>query len=290
MIHKVLITAMSAAAIGTGIYAFHLRSQIRSLQQEQTLLGRQIEQVSRERDAAINQLAALQQENAQLRANESELLALRNEVTRLRYQQIASLESTQSKTNNAAPEEKTIIHLKTRFVSLPAEDLPKLGVSWMSGMQGGKTGQLTEQQFKIINEALKGASDANLISAPEVTTYNGGQTCLSAVRTVAVGGTNAMVGTILDVTPYFLTNPPAFNLNLSAKLNQLTGDSSQPEVRTIEVTNRVTVSPGQTVVLESEFPPGGWLPDATNVPVGPRSLLVFVTPQVVDSRDFPKPQ
>jgi type II secretory pathway component GspD/PulD (secretin) len=79
-------------------------------------------------------------------------------------------------------------------------------------------------------------------------------------------------------------------LNLNAEFSQLTGDPSQPDLQTTQATNQVTLSPGQTVVLEKEIPAGGWMPDSTNTTVGPRILLVFVTPQVVDSRDFPKRQ
>jgi hypothetical protein len=58
-------------------------------------------------------------------------------------------------------------------------------------------------------------------------------------------------------------------------------------MQTIQATNQVILYPGQTVVLEAEIPPGGRLPDSTNIPAGPRSLLVFVTPQVVDSHGQP---
>jgi len=71
-------------------------------------------------------------------------------------------------------------------------------------------------------------------------------------------------------------------------LIQLTGDPSQPGVQTIQVTNHVSLQPGQTVVLEKEIPPGGWLDSPTNATTESRSLLMFVTPQVVDS-DFMKP-
>jgi hypothetical protein len=84
------------------------------------------------------------------------------------------------------------------------------------------------------------------------------------------------------MTPYFLTNSLTFNLDLGAKLTQLTGDPSQPGVQTIQATNQVTLSPGQTFVFAEPIPSGGWIPDSTNIPAGPRSLLIFVTPTVVD--------
>jgi RNA polymerase sigma factor (sigma-70 family) len=288
-LQKTLVTATIAVAAGAVIYAFQLQNQIRLLQQQQTSLTEQIQQLQQERDNAKNQLAALQQENEQLNANETELLKLRGEVTLLRRQQNVSA-PTKSETNNLAHAETTSIHVRIKFISLPSEDLQAFGVSWMSDAGGGKTGFLTEQQFKTINEAMQGASDVNVISVPQIITFDRGQARVSATKAFPVGGTNASVGTSLDVTPYFSTNSSTFVLDLNAQFTQLTGDLSRPDLQTVQATNQVTLSPGQTVVLEKEIPPNGWMPDFTNITVGPRSLLVFVTPQVVDSRGFPKRQ
>ncbi len=296
MIHKFLITGMAAVAIGTGIYAVHLQSQIRSLQQQQTSLAAQVEQLSRERDDTKNQLAALQQENQQLNANEMELLKLRGEVTRLRRQQNVPPKVAQPETNSLPDARKIQILLTSQIVSLPAEDLQILGIGWTSDAHGNKSGVLTEQQFKTISEALRGASDVNLVSAPRVVTINGETATISVTRafpmfsagdTNASGGVNyTNIGTSLTVSPDFSTNSSMFTLNLNAKLNQLTGDPSQPNVQTIQLTNQVTLSPGQTFVFEQEIPIGNWLPDSTNIPTEPRSLLMFVTPTVVNDQDF----
>jgi hypothetical protein len=90
----------------------------------------------------------------------------------------------------------------------------------------------------------------------------------------------------LYVLPYFSTNSSTFDLTLSAELKQLAGDLSQPDVQTIQITNQMSLLPGQTAILEKEIPGGGWLSDATNIPAGPRVLLMFVTPTIVDSRDY----
>jgi RNA polymerase sigma factor (sigma-70 family) len=299
MIYKIVITGMTAAAIGIGIYAVHLQKQIGALQQQQTLLNQQIAQLTQERDDAKNQLAALQQENEQLHANEIELLKLRGEITQLRRQQNISPAAAPSETN--LPDLKKIqILLKSQIVSIPAEDLQILGVGWTSEAQGNKSGLLTEQQFKTISEALQGASDVNVISAPRVVTINGETATISVTRAFpmfSAGDTNANsgvnntnVGTSLNVSPFFSTNSSTFTLNLNAKLNQLTGDPSQPNVQTIQLTNQVTLSPGQTFIFEQEIPIGNWLPDSTNIPIEPRSLLMFVTPTVVNGRDFQKRQ
>jgi hypothetical protein len=96
---------------------------------------------------------------------------------------------------------------------------------------------------------LQGASDVETISEPEVVTVNGRQTELRATQSVPVDGTNADVGASLDMTPYFSTNSLTFNLDLGAKLTQLTGDPSQPGVQTIEAINQVTLSPDQIFVF-----------------------------------------
>jgi RNA polymerase sigma factor (sigma-70 family) len=290
MIQKILITGITAAAVGTGIYAFHLQSEVGSLQQQQTLIGQQIEQLSRERDEATNQLASLQQENKQLRANEPELLKLRGEVTRLQHPQNIPPRTVQSEMVIKANSDPIDIHTKARFISIPSEDLGAMGIAWMSDAQGNKTGLLSEQQFKVIREAMQGASDVETLAEPESVTSNGRQTQMRASQSVPINGTNIEVGTSLDVVSYFSTNSSTFNLNLIAQLTQLTGNPSQPDVQTIQATNQVTLIPGQTIVLEKELPSGGWLPASTNVPAGPRSLLIFVTPQVVDLRGFPKSQ
>jgi cell division protein FtsL len=289
MIQKLLITGVTAAAVGTGIYAFHLQSQIGSLQQQQTFLGQQIEQLSRERDGATNQLAGLQQENKQLRANEPELLKLRSEVTRLQPQQNIPPRTAQAEMASANPDPMDI-HTKARFISIPSEDLGAMGIAWMSDTQGNKTGLLTEQQFKVIREAMQGASDVETIAEPEAVASNGRQTQMRISEPVTINGTNGEIGASLDVVSYFSTNSSTFNLKLVALLTQLTGDPLQPDVQAIVTTNQITLAPGQSVVLEKDLPSNGWLPGSTNIPSGPRSLLIFVTPQVVDSRGNPKYQ
>ncbi|MGA2029834.1 MAG: hypothetical protein ABSG87_07155 [Verrucomicrobiota bacterium] len=285
MIHKIFITGMTAVVVGIGIYAVHLQSQIGSLQQEQMSLNQQIAQLSLKRDDAKNQLAMLQQENEQLRGNEMELLRLRGEVTRFRQEQNVLPEALQTTNNtNIAPIE---IHTKARMILIPADDLQSLNIGWTSDAQGNRTGLIDEQQFEVIREALQEANDVEEIAEPEVTSINGMETQMRATRTVSINGTNANAGTSLDIIPYFSTNSSTFNLNLAAKLNQLTGDPSQPDLLTIQITNQITLSPGQIVVLETELPSGGWSQNFTNTFAGPRSLLIFVTPQVVDSRGFP---
>ena len=87
-IHKTLIAAAFAVAVGTGIYearqAANARAQAQTLKQQRTPLTEQIQQLQRERDEAKNQLAALTDEIAKVKGNTSELLKLRGLVGRQR--------------------------------------------------------------------------------------------------------------------------------------------------------------------------------------------------------------
>ena len=96
---KVLITAVLAAAVGTGIYearqASTLQREVQSLQQQQGTLAEQNAQMSRDRDDAANRLAILVDQMERSKGNPAELLKLRGEVTRLRSdsQELAQLKA-----------------------------------------------------------------------------------------------------------------------------------------------------------------------------------------------------
>jgi RNA polymerase sigma factor (sigma-70 family) len=273
----------STLVVAGAITMFMIQRQaLEKLRAENASLTQQLAQLQTGHENLSNRLATAGNSKSLSDEQFTELLRLRGEVTLLRQQQKVLPVAAQLKTNNSSSAQIIQINLNARFVSLPTDDLQSLGVEWISDVQGVRTGLLTEPQFKIIREALQGASDVESIGEPEVITSNGRHAEVSATRSVPVGGTNANVGASLDETTYFLTNSSTFDLNLNAKLSQLTGDSSQPGLQTIQVTNHVTLSPSQTVVLTTQIPNGGWLPDSTNIPAGPRSLLVFVTPTPVD--------
>jgi RNA polymerase sigma factor (sigma-70 family) len=86
---KTLIGATLTVAIGAGIYEAHkaaqLRNQIQTLQQNQTSLDQQVQQLLRQRDDSANQLAALGLENERLKSKQDtdELLKLRGELAGL---------------------------------------------------------------------------------------------------------------------------------------------------------------------------------------------------------------
>ena len=274
----------NAIVIGGITVLFVIQHQTRAkLQKENESFLQQITQLQADNESLSNRLEAAASSKLLSRAQFNELMKLRGEIGQLRYQLNNSPKSAPSETSNLPNAEIMQIHLKARFVSVPADDLRALDIGGASSAQGGMTGLLAEPQFKVIMEALNEASDVEYMSEPEVVTSNGRQAEVQAMQAVSIEGTNAEAGTSFDVLPHFSTNSLTFNLILSAKLNQLAGDPSQPGIRTIEATNQVTMIPGNTFFLEEPIPSGGWLPGSTNIPVGPRCLLVFVTPTVVDA-------
>jgi RNA polymerase sigma factor (sigma-70 family) len=278
--------AFGALVVAGAAIVFALQHQAQEkLRAESELLRQQIAQLQTDNESLSNRLPAIGDSKSLSDEQLNELLTLRGEVTRLRREKNVLPEAAQSETNRLPAAEKITIHLGTKFVSIPTDDMASMNAIWPLGDNDNRMGLLTEQQFKLFNETLQGASDVNVISMPQVVTINGETATISVNRAALVDGTNVNTGTSLNVTPYFSTNSSTFDLKLNAQLIQLTGDPSQPGVQTIQATNQITLSPGQTVVLEKEIPSDGWLPDSTNTPTGPRSLLVFVTPTVVDSRD-----
>jgi RNA polymerase sigma factor (sigma-70 family) len=107
-LQKTLITAIIAAAVGTGIYearqVSNLRSQVQTLQQQQAPLAEQVEQLTRDRDDATNKLAALRDENDRLNRNTAELLKLRGEIGRLREDNRKLRTSLANAAPNSTPE------------------------------------------------------------------------------------------------------------------------------------------------------------------------------------------
>jgi RNA polymerase sigma factor (sigma-70 family) len=97
-LQKIIVGVALTAAIATGIYearqASTLRSQIQTLEQSQSPLTAQIQQLQRERDDATNRLVALNEELGRWKSGQkqTELLKLRGQVGTLR-QQLASTEA-----------------------------------------------------------------------------------------------------------------------------------------------------------------------------------------------------
>src|SRR5207249_1440653 len=108
---------------------------------------------------------------------------------------------------------------------------------------------------------------------------------VSANQQVPVGGTNANVGTTLNVNPHYSTNSSTITLDLSAALTRVVDtspsqDESQRDLRITTFTNSVTVSDGQSILWREDLPGEGRVIGSTNPIDGPKSLLVVLTPMI----------
>ncbi|MDB6029182.1 MAG: polymerase, sigma-24 subunit, subfamily [Verrucomicrobiales bacterium] len=90
-LQKTLITATIVAAVGAGIYEARqtssLRTEIKTLRQQQAPLANQIQQLIRDRDDAMQQVASLREGNERLKRNTTEIPKLRGDSARLRQTQ-----------------------------------------------------------------------------------------------------------------------------------------------------------------------------------------------------------
>jgi RNA polymerase sigma factor (sigma-70 family) len=116
-LQKTLVTAAFIAAVGTGIYearqAARLRGKVQTLQQQQTPLTKQIQELQHERDVATRWFSTLADEIGKIKNNSSELLRLRGELTRLRTEDRESLTAR-------------IAHLKQKLEQISDKKIPEL--------------------------------------------------------------------------------------------------------------------------------------------------------------------
>lgn len=283
MIHKILIVGLTAVAIGSGIYSFHLQKQITALQQQQTLLNQQIAQLSRERDDATNQLAAVQQENDRVQKNENELLRLRGEATHLRRQlELAGKNRTvdaarlDSNTNPPPPQ----IHIKARFLMVSKDALPGIGGS--AGLNGILTSDIASNTLKY----LKARDGVEVLAEPEVVTLSGRQAQMRATQVATVitnfslvetndvpsilpQTTTVETGPVIDVMPFLLSDGYTIEMPVVATMTDFLGyeqsstntpvytssgqkidmPTASPQFYVQETTNSLRLLDGQTMVF-----------------------------------------
>ena len=267
-----LIVAGAVTAIVLQQAQHKLRAQNRSLAQE-------LAQLKTDNADLSNQISAASNSQSPSNDQQAELLRLRAEVTRLRTTKNQLVTKTLPATNDAPEVKKTQITLKVRFVSVPAEQMQAFGLGWAPVGNGASL--LSKEQLDRVLKALK-QRDVQLIGEPQIITLSGREALASVTQSVTVNGTNANIGEIVDLVPYFSSDSSTITLNLMAQLNQLTGDPSRPGMRMLQTSNEVHLFPGQTTVMERDIPAGGWLPDSPIVTDGSTKLLVFVTPTLID--------
>lgn len=275
---KLSLGALATAAVVVALIG-QQQSQ-KALRAENQSLTAQIAQLKADNADLSNRISAADSSASLTDDQRAELLKLRGEVTQLRAIKRGPVAvAPPARTNLPAIKQSEIV-LKARFVSIPEEDGPEFEAAWTTA--GASTSLLSEQQLGTVISELE-AKKADLLNEGEVTTLSGRQAEFQVVETVPINGTNIDVGPILNVLPFYSSDSSIFTLTLAATLNQLTGDASQPGLVTTQMSNQVSVVPGQTVALRAKMPAGGWLPDSKDVPDGPRELLVLVTPTLIDT-------
>lgn len=273
---------LGALAIAGVAAAFVMQHQAQTaLRAENQSLTQQLAQLKIDNADLSNRAASSSNAQAVADGQLAELLKLRAEVTRLRTQKDPPAPTTATETNDLPQAKKLEVILEAKFVSAPVGDIGEFESGWAP--VGDNASVLSADQLTAVNKALQDHR-ANLICANRIRTSSGVEGILDQTsRAVVVNGTNAVAGVHLDILPFFSADSSVFTLNVGARLNQLTGDPAQPGIRTTEVSNHLTLFPGQTMALKAGLPSDGWLPDSPVSEVS-KDLLVFITPKLVEAK------
>jgi RNA polymerase sigma factor (sigma-70 family) len=172
-LQKTLIAATLVAAVSTGIYETrqisNLRTQVQALQQQQAPLAEQIERLTGERDNAMSQLATLR-DDARLKGNNTELVKLRGEVSRLR---VDSQELAKSKAGNFKDATESsakswvnrVGQLKQRLEQNPPAMIPELKfVTEQDWLDAAKEELKTDADYRRALAALRAAGERKFAS------------------------------------------------------------------------------------------------------------------------------
>jgi RNA polymerase sigma factor (sigma-70 family) len=151
-LQKAIVTAIVAAVAGAGVYearqAAHWRDEYNKLQLSQS---EDIQRLQKEKDAETQRLAALAGEMAKMKPNDSELLKLREKLTRLNADEDSGMKKWASR----------VALLKQKLEQMPNRKIPEL-------------------QFATAKDWAEAAWDANL------DTEDGVRQALSKLRDEAI--------------------------------------------------------------------------------------------------------
>ncbi len=275
----VVILALAGGLVGVAL--LHFRSQ-RDLNQATASIGQLSREIAGLR-ADNERLASRTNELARLRGDAQDVLRLRGEVAQLRRdlaerKMILSPAGSLAETNRAPESPHRQIDVKSRIVSVPAGYAP-----------GESTGILTDPQFRQVSEAVGKIDGAAVIGEPRIITFSGRQAQIMVGQSIPVDGGYTNIGLILDITPTCSSNAPVVNLDVVLRLAKLAADrapndGSGPGVQVAAFTNSVNVWDGQTFMLTRRISGFEKLlqGDSAANSSEPRSLLIFLTPSIID--------
>ena len=121
------------------------------------------------------------------------------------------------------------VFLQGNFIEVPEEVLAKvaadLDLSFLEKLKAtGKASStqkvLTSEQAGLVLEALKRSPGVDVLSAPRITTGDGGQATVMVADKTVVAGREYMLGPSLDVEPRIAADGSSVNLTVSARLRK----------------------------------------------------------------------
>ena len=178
-----------------------------------------------------------------------------------------------------------MVAINSQFVVVPDDSIGKLGLTWQPAESGGTMSVLDKSQSSAAMQSLQQAAGVEFLGgkrpvattsgisvtkretpAFEFVTTIGKTMKVSVTKPVGVAITNADIGIILYVTPFYSSGSSSYELNLTNELH---------EAQTTISTASATLESGQTIVMRQAIV-ASQSPDKQITT--PSSLLVFVTP------------
>ena len=201
-LQKTLITAALVTTVGAGIFEAHQAAQLREqnqvLQQQQAALAGQLRQLQGERDDATNRLATSAEDSATTKNNNTELLKLRAEVTRLRQ---ASADTSGAQNDARAALVKSWLaredQLRQSVEQYPARAIPEFKLlssqQWLDAAMNARFD--TDEQLQKNLAELRSTAENNFASQ-----------ALDAIKKYAATNNGEFPADISRLQPYF--SPP----------------------------------------------------------------------------------
>ncbi|HEY4416367.1 MAG TPA: sigma-70 family RNA polymerase sigma factor [Verrucomicrobiae bacterium] len=160
---KIIVLTAFSTALGIGIFEKHqaaqLQNQIQRLQQQQSLLPKELSEWQTKNIDTANQLAVLIAENERLKSNPDklELLKLRGEISQLK--EIENLKANDPTVAAAKSWLDRIDELKEYLKQHPSEKIPEFQFltepGWLSATDPSMSGSKTADYYRTVTELLK---------------------------------------------------------------------------------------------------------------------------------------
>jgi RNA polymerase sigma factor (sigma-70 family) len=281
---------LTGLAVGLGTPALFQRQANLRLRAEKESLAVQLADVQAAQTKLRADESADEEELARRRKEHSELLRLRDEVTRLR---LARPEEAKPGAARTEAEDQVLVNqqvtLEVKFAKLPAPVLRKLALEAIGiDISGaGVAAILTDPQLRSLVHAFEQQTGADILATPRVTTLNNQQANVEVVG-IGTGDPDAggtKLGPSLDVVPVVSADRLTINLLTTARLVELTSaqddtGAERKQVLQTAVSGHAVLKDGQTAVLCQWV---GRSENGSTAPVeDPACLVVLVTPTLID--------